>query len=93
MDKDEKYLFVSNRGDDSVAMFRVGADAQLTLTDVRKTGGSWPRDIDIFGDIIIIANQNSDNITSLRIDSGSERLQAAPFTLNTVKPICIMKEV
>ncbi len=91
LSEDEKYLFVSNRGDDSIAMFRTDGEAPLKLTDVCKTGGSWPRDFDVFGDIIIIANQNSSSITSLRI--GRDFLEAAPFVYNAKEPTCIMKRI
>lgn len=93
LDEDEKFLFVSNRGDDSIAMFRIGENGALMLTSVCKTGGRWPRDFDIFGDIIIIANQNSNSITSLKIDHDTGSLKPAPLFYETVQPTCIMKEI
>lgn len=67
-------LYVSNRGDDSVAVFEVGADGRLTRSAVRPCGGHWPRSIalDPAGRHLVVANQHGDGIAvmSVRPDTG-----------------------
>jgi len=61
---DGTYVYVSNRGDDDVAVFRCDGDGS-TLTHIANlpTGGTWPRDIWVEGDILICTNERSDSIT------------------------------
>lgn len=74
-----RFVYASNRGHDSIAVFRVDvASGQLTLVGHTSTLGKWPRDlaIDPTGKMLIVANQNSDEIVTFKIDSESGRLQA-----------------
>ncbi len=47
---DERHLFVSNRGADSIARFAVGADGLLTPAGWTAAGGGGPRDINFMPD-------------------------------------------
>lgn len=61
---DAKFLYVSNRGDDSLAIFKVLADGSLERTGLEPTGGKFPRHFAITpcGKAVIAANQDSGHI-------------------------------
>jgi hypothetical protein len=63
-------LYTSNRGHDSIAVFRVGEDGALTTIDHTSTGGAIPRNFDLTpsGDRLIVANQASNTVVSFTID-------------------------
>ena len=82
-------MFASNRGHDSIAVYRAGKDGRLTLLSITPTGGKTPRDFTIFGDHIVIANQGSDSITVLKIDRETGNLEPTGMYAETVRPSCI----
>jgi 6-phosphogluconolactonase len=72
---DARFLYVSNRGADSVSVFEVdAASGDLTGIQDVSTGGEWPRHFIVHNGLMLVANQNSDSITALRIDPDSGRL-------------------
>ena len=58
---DARFLYVSNRGDDSLAIFAVADDGGLQRVGLTSTGGSFPRHFAISPDgrAVIVANQDS----------------------------------
>jgi 6-phosphogluconolactonase len=67
---DGRYLFVSNRGHNSIACFAVAImTGQLTLVGHTPTGGKTPRffTVDAGGKRLFAANQDSDNIVAFAI--------------------------
>jgi 6-phosphogluconolactonase len=62
---DARWLYLANRGADTVAAYRVGDD--LTFLGEVSCGGAWPRDLVVDGDLIHVANQNSHNVVTFRI--------------------------
>lgn len=89
---DRKALFVSNRGDDSIAVFRILPDGRLTRTDICKTGGKTPRDFSVFGEYLIAANQDSDLLTVLRYDSSQCTLTPTGISAPVLCPTCILPD-
>lgn len=71
---DACFLYVSNRGDNSLAIFKVLEDGQLERIDIVPTGGKFPRHFALTpcGKAVIVANQDSSNLTlfSRDIESG-----------------------
>jgi 6-phosphogluconolactonase len=65
-----KFLYVTNRGENSVATFSIGNDGLLSLSGHSSCGGNWPRNfaIDPSDKFLLAANQKSDNITVFKID-------------------------
>jgi 6-phosphogluconolactonase len=69
-----RYLYVSNRGQDSVVLFKIGTDTgRLTYSGHTPTGGRRPRffALDPTAERYFVANQDSDEITGFRIDPAS----------------------
>ena len=69
---DNRFLYVSNRGHDSISIFKVSKkDGTLRLIGSIPTGGAFPRHFAIApsGKYLIVANQDSDLLTVFARDS------------------------
>jgi len=86
-----KFLFASNRGDDSIAAFSIDTTGRLTLIDFFPAQGKTPRnfEIDPTGKLLLVANQDTNNIAVFRIDPRSGRLTSTNQTLNIFSPVCL----
>jgi 6-phosphogluconolactonase len=71
-------LYVSNRGHNSLAAFDIAADGGLSRAAIRPCGGDWPRNFAIAPgeQFLLVANQNSGDVSVLPILTGSEALGA-----------------
>ena len=85
------FLFVGNRGDDSIAMYEIAEDGSLRFCSIEKTGGKTPRDFQIFSDFLVVANQDSDSLTVLHINREKKRLEKTAIRADAVRPTCICK--
>ena len=88
-----KFLYSSNRGHDSIAIFKVNeADGQLTSIGHQSSGGKTPRHFTISpgGGYMLVANQDSDNLVIFRRDEGTGRLEATGQSLEIPSPVCVM---
>ena len=65
MSKDGRFIYVSNRGNDSIAVFEVKAAHTLKLIQRVSTFGEFPRDFnwDEEEAYVVAANQNTNNAT------------------------------
>ncbi|HYK29947.1 MAG TPA: lactonase family protein [Streptosporangiaceae bacterium] len=61
-----RFLYVGNRGPDTVSVFALDSDLPRYITEVPT--GTWPRHIALDGDRLYIANERSHEVTVLRID-------------------------
>lgn len=62
---DGKFVYASNRGHDSLAIYSTNDDGKLTLVNYTPTEGETPRDFDLdpSNKFIIVSHQDSDNLT------------------------------
>lgn len=84
-----KFLYTTNRGHNSVAMFEIEPETgELEVIGWESTRGEWPRgmNIDPSGTFLYAANQNTDNIGVFRIDQASGKLQFNSL-VNTPTPV------
>lgn len=65
-----KYLYGSNRGDNSIVTFRIDNNGLLSLVGHTSCGGNWPRNfvIDPSGKFLLVGNQKSNDISVFKID-------------------------
>ena len=87
-----KFLYVSNRGHNSIAAFEIDKDfGELSLIGFTPTGGEIPRNFAITGNgkFLYVANQNSNNITGFPIDLETGTLENAGINLEVNTPVCI----
>jgi 6-phosphogluconolactonase len=88
-----KFVYTSNRGDDSIAEFAVAEPGgRLNLVERQSTRGKVPRcfAIDPTGQYLIAANQNSDSIVVFRINAQTGRLTWTGQTVEVGKPVCVV---
>ncbi len=86
-----RWVYGSNRGHDSLAVFALGSDGRLDLLEHVPTGGRTPRNfaLTLAGDFLWVANQNSDLIVIFRVDPQTGRLQATGQALEVGAPVCV----
>ena len=70
LSKDGKFLYGSNRGENTIVTFKVGNDGLLSLAGHTSCGGNWPRNfvVDPSGQFLLVGNQKSDSVSVFRID-------------------------
>jgi 6-phosphogluconolactonase (cycloisomerase 2 family) len=87
-----RFLYVSNRGQDSVVLFRIAAGSgRLTYAGYTPTGGKRPRffALDPAAERLYAANQDSDDITGFRIDQATGALLPMGVVARTGSPSAI----
>ena len=87
-----RHVFASNRGFDSIAMFRLDrASGTLTLEHVEPTLGGEPRDIcqTPDGKYLLVANQDTHSIVSFAIDEDKSTLRPVSAT-DVPSPVCLV---
>jgi 6-phosphogluconolactonase len=86
-----KFLYASNRGHNTVAVFRIDpATGTLTWVEEHSTGGATPRHfgIDPSGQTMVIANQASSTVLMLRI-AADGRLKPVGGLTDAPTPVCV----
>ena len=87
------WLFASNRGHDSIAVFSVDpATGKLERTGDYSTGGKEPRHfaIDPTGQFLLAENQNSNSIVTFRINLATGTLTEVSRTDGIPSPVCLV---
>jgi 6-phosphogluconolactonase len=87
-----RFLYVSNRGHDSIAIFAIDpATGLLTAIGHEPTQGKTPRNftIDPTGTWLLAANQNSDSVVAFRVDHQTGRLRPTGAKAEVPSPVCI----
>lgn len=87
-----KFLYGSNRGHDSIAIFAIArTGGLLSLVGHQSEGIVWPRNfaIDPAGRFLYVANQNSDSIVAFAMDANTGALTPTDIRMNLPKPVCI----
>ena len=87
-----RFVYASNRGHDSIAVFAVNSDTgRVTAAGWEPTRGTPTRNfnIDPTGTFLLAANQDTNNIVTFRIDQETGRLSEVSQT-QTAAPVCIV---
>ncbi len=87
-----KYLYASNRGPDTIAVFSVDAgNGTLTPVEEVSSRGLMPRQfaIDPTGSYLMVANEASDDIAVLAIDPATGRLAPTRKIAKINSPSCV----
>lgn len=91
IDPSGRFLYGSNRGHNSIAMFSIDpGNGFLEKIGYQSTAGEIPRNfaIDPFGKFLYVANQNSGNIVYFKINPESGALEPID-ELRIPTPVCI----
>jgi len=87
-----KFLYASNRGHESIAVFAIDSrKGTLTTVEIASTQGKEPRsfEIDPTGKLLFAANQKSDNIVVFKIDAKTGKLTPTGQVLDVASPVCV----
>lgn len=87
-----KFLYGSNRGQDSIAIFRIDeSTGRIALAGHESTCGKTPRNfnLDPSGTWLLAANQATDNITVFRVDARTGKLSPTGQSVTVGAPVCI----
>lgn len=90
---DGRFLYVSNRGHNSIAVFSVEENSgRMELIEFADVHGDWPREFCLSpdGTILIAANQKSNTLTSFAIDSENGKLRYTGQNVKVRKPVFVM---
>ena len=86
-----KFLYGSNRGHDTIAVFSVAADGKLTLVQNAAAEVKTPRNfnLDPTGKWLFTAGQGSDTLALFKVDQASGQLTATGTKLEIGAPVCV----
>jgi 6-phosphogluconolactonase len=87
-----RFLYGSNRGHDSIAIFAIDAEnGRLRAVGHQPTRGKTPRNfgIDPTGRYLLAANQDSGTVVVFRIDPQTGQLEPTGHAAEISKPVCV----
>lgn len=87
-----KWLYVSNRRDDSISLFSVAEDGRLAWVENAPAQVAVPRgfSLDPSGRWLVAAGQKDNRIVVLRIDPGTGKLAATGESAEVPAPVCVL---
>ncbi|GAA3596212.1 lactonase family protein [Flavivirga amylovorans] len=92
LSKDERFLYGSNRGENSIAVFKRNTrNGTLDRIQNMSVHGDWPRNfsLDPTGKFLLVANKKSNNISVFKIDPESGKLSFLHST-DLPAPVCLL---
>lgn len=94
MSKDGRYIYVSNRGYNSIAVFQSDANGKLKLIQQITTAGDFPRDFNFNHDqsMIIALNQNTNNATLYERNAETGKLKLIQKDFAVPEGVCVCPE-
>jgi 6-phosphogluconolactonase len=87
-----KFVYGSNRGHDSIAVFSIDGAGKLKAVDRVSSGGKNPRSIalDPKGGYMFAAHQDSDNVVVFKVDQKTGVPKATGDVLEAGAPVCVI---
>ena len=93
VDRAGRFVYASNRGHNSVAVFGVNAvNGTLAKVQVAPTLGDTPRHfvLDPSGKFLLVGNQLSDDLVVFHVDADDGKLTPVGSPVSVSKPVCIL---
>lgn len=90
---DGRFVYGSNRGDDTIAVFALSDDGLAAeLIQTISSGGAWPRHLAFGKDgaSLYAANERADTVALFTVDQASGVLTATGTPLTWPKPVCVL---
>ncbi len=88
-----RFVYGSNRGHDSIAVFRINAaNGALTPVEIVPSGGKTPRNFAFSpdGNWLVCAHQGEDLLTVFRVDATTGRLTRTPHSAPVPTCVCVL---
>lgn len=92
LSKDERFLYGSNRGENTIAVFkRNTVSGKIDKIQNMSVHGDWPRNftLDPTGKFLLVANKNTENIAVFSIDKTSGKLKFL-HDVKAPSPVCLL---
>jgi 6-phosphogluconolactonase len=92
LSNDEKFLYGSNRGENTIAVFkRNTTDGTLEKIQNMSVHGNWPRNftLDPSGKFLIVANIKSNNLSVFSVETNSGKLKFM-YDVKVPAPVCLL---
>jgi len=89
----QKFVYASNRGHDSIAVFARDLDqGTLTRVEIVPCGGKHPRNYALSpdGHWLLCANRDTDNVVVFRVDPATGRLTPTGAEAKVGHPVCVL---
>lgn len=86
------FLYVSNRGHDSIAVFAVDPnEGTVRLVEIVSSGGQKPRNfaLDLNDNFLLVAHQDSHNVIVFQMDNGTGHLTQTTNEISVPSPVCV----
>jgi 6-phosphogluconolactonase len=85
-----KFLYGSNRGHDTIAVFAIGADGKLKLLQNAPAEVKIPRNfnLDPTGRWLLACGQNSNDVAVHRVDEATGKLTFTGQKIAVGSPVC-----
>lgn len=89
---DGGFLYGTNRGHDSIAAYRIGADGRLSLVAIEPSLGKGPQNLAITADgqWLLCANMPGNNVAVFKINPKTGGLKSVGDPVSQTSPSCIM---
>lgn len=86
-----KFLYASNRGHNSIAVYSVSDSGHLKTVAIESIQGDWPRNFILSpeGNFLLVANKNSNNITVFQVDKETGCLKYTGSQIGIPQPVCL----
>jgi 6-phosphogluconolactonase len=86
-----KYLFMSNRGHQSLAIYAIDRDGKVAFKYSEPTQGEKPRNflVDPKNEYVFAAHQDTDNIVVFKWDAKKGKLTSTGTQIKVPSPICL----
>ncbi|MFH5803028.1 lactonase family protein [Alienimonas sp. DA493] len=87
-----KFVYVTNRGHDSAAVYAIGEDGQLTLVEIEPLAVDTPRGMNLTPDgrFLLACGQASDDLVSFRVNLETGALAPTGSRVNVPKAVDVL---
>lgn len=89
---DGKFLYASNRGHESLAIYAVDATTgKLTVAGHADTHGKHPRNflVDAKGELVLVTNRDNDNVVFFKRNAQTGQLTYTSKEISIPTPVCV----
>jgi 6-phosphogluconolactonase len=86
------FLYGSNRGHDSIAVFSINAaTGKLGILEHTSTLGKHPRHFSLTpsGRFLVVANKDTDSVNWFKVDKDTGKLQSTGQHISIIQPTCV----
>ena len=89
---DNRFIYVSNRGHDSISVFSIKENGLLELVEIVSTEGEHPRDFNLSpdGEFLLAGNMNTDNLTLHKVNRDTGSLKVLRNDIYSPEPTSIV---